>query len=58
MKEQSPEKQLAGFIAKYTPEVAGVAHAALAKMRNAEFVTGDPEFKSVEKEIKINWLAK
>ena len=30
--------------------------AALAKMRNAEFVTGDPEFKSVEKEIKINWL--
>ena len=32
--------------------------AALAKMRNAEFVTGDPEFKSVEKEIKINWLVK
>ena len=30
--------------------------AALAKMRNAEFVTGDPEFKSIEKEIKINWL--
>ena len=30
--------------------------AALAKMRNAEFVTGDPEFKEVEKEIKINWL--
>jgi len=27
-------------------------------MRNAEFVTGDPEFKSVEKEIKINWLVK
>jgi predicted nucleic acid-binding protein len=30
--------------------------AALAKIRNAEFVTGDPEFKEVEKEIKINWL--
>jgi predicted nucleic acid-binding protein len=30
--------------------------AALAKIKNAEFVTGDPEFKSVEKEIKINWL--
>ena len=30
--------------------------AALARMRNAEFVTGDPEFKSIEKEIKINWL--
>ena len=33
MKEESPEKQLAGFIAKYTPEVAAVAQAALAKMR-------------------------
>jgi predicted nucleic acid-binding protein len=31
--------------------------AALAKIKNAEFVTGDPEFKQVEKEIKINWLA-
>ncbi len=29
----SPEKQLAGFIAKYTPEVQSVATAALAKMR-------------------------
>ncbi|MEO6725335.1 MAG: DUF1801 domain-containing protein [Blastocatellia bacterium] len=33
MKEESPEKQLAGFIAKYTPEVAAAAQAALAKMR-------------------------
>ena len=30
--------------------------AALAKQQNAELVTGDPEFKAVEKEIKINWL--
>jgi len=30
--------------------------AALAGVRNAELVTGDPEFKEVEKEIKINWL--
>ncbi len=29
----SPEKQLAGFIAKFTPEVAALAEAALAKMR-------------------------
>lgn len=29
---------------------------ALAKFRNAELVTGDPEFKEVEKEIKIHWL--
>ena len=30
--------------------------AALAKIRNVEFITGDPEFKEVEKEIKIGWL--
>jgi len=33
MREPSPEKQLAGFIAKYTPEVAALAQAALGKMR-------------------------
>ena len=30
--------------------------AALAKSKNAELVTGDPEFKEMEKEIKIGWL--
>lgn len=30
--------------------------AALAKIRNAELVTGDPDFKQVEGEIKISWL--
>jgi predicted nucleic acid-binding protein len=30
--------------------------AALAKLRNAELVTGDKEFKKVEKDIKISWL--
>lgn len=29
---------------------------ALAKQRKAELVTGDPEFKTVEGEIKITWL--
>lgn len=29
----SPEDALAGFIAKYNPEIAALAHAALAKMR-------------------------
>lgn len=32
--------------------------AALAKSKKAELVTADHEFKAVEKEIKINWLAK
>ena len=30
--------------------------AALAKLRNAELITGDPDFKTVESEIKIGWL--
>ncbi len=29
---------------------------ALAHLKKAELYTGDPEFKSVEKEIKIVWL--
>ena len=33
MKDKSSEKQLAAFIAKYTPEIGALAHAALAKMR-------------------------
>jgi predicted nucleic acid-binding protein len=30
--------------------------AALAKRENAEIYTGDPEFKMVEREIKVVWL--
>jgi len=30
--------------------------AALAKVKKAELVTGDKEFKSLEGEIKISWL--
>lgn len=30
--------------------------AALAKKHKADLVTGDPEFKPLEKEIKIHWL--
>ena len=49
-------KQAAIYKATCKMSYADCFGAALAKMRNAEFVTGDPEFKSVEKEIKINWL--
>ena len=30
--------------------------AALSKRENAEISTGDPEFKAVEREIKVVWL--
>ena len=34
LKQKSPKDQLAGFLAKYTPEVASQARAALALMRS------------------------
>jgi ribonuclease VapC len=46
----------AEFKARHKISLADAFAAALAKERKAELVTGDPEFKSVEKEIKINWL--
>jgi predicted nucleic acid-binding protein len=30
--------------------------AALAKQKKADFYTGDPEFRTVEKDVKIVWL--
>lgn len=48
--------QAAIFKATCKMSYADCFGAALAKIKNAEFVTGDPEFKEVEKEIKINWL--
>ena len=30
--------------------------ATLAKLRKAELVTGDEEFRQIEKEIKILWI--
>lgn len=35
---------------------AGAFAAALAKLRNAELITGDRDFKAIEGEIKIGWL--
>jgi len=43
---------------EYDLGLADAFAAALAKHKKAELVTADHEFKSVEKEIKINWLAK
>lgn len=48
---------LAGdFKARFRMSLADAFAAALAKERKAELVTGDPEFKALEKEIKITWL--
>jgi predicted nucleic acid-binding protein len=49
-------RQAAIYKASYRVAYADAFAAALAKERRAELVTGDPEFKPLEKEIKINWL--
>ena len=46
----------ANFKARFKMSLADAFAAALAKEKKAELVTGDPEFKALEKEIKIHWL--
>ena len=48
--------QAAVFKASYRLSLADAFAAALAKEKKAELVTGDPEFKALEKEVKILWL--
>ena len=46
----------ADFKARFRMSLADAFAAALAKDKKTELVTGDPEFKGLEKEIKILWL--
>jgi ribonuclease VapC len=57
---QPANRELADMAADFKSRVgfslADAFAAALAKKLKAELVTGDPEFKAVEKEIKLQWL--
>lgn len=46
----------ARFKSKHRLAYADCFAAALAKIHDAELVTGDPEFKQLEGEIQIHWL--
>lgn len=46
----------ADFKARYRLNLADAFAAALAKERKTDLITGDPEFKPLEKEIKITWV--
>ena len=46
----------ADFKARFKMSLADAFAAALAKEKKAELVTGDTEFKALEREIKIHWL--
>ena len=48
--------QAADYKTAHKMSLADAFAAALAKEKKAELVTGDPEFKALDKEIKINWL--
>ncbi len=48
----------ADYKARHKMSLADAFAAALAKSKSAELVTGDSEFKPLEKDIKINWLVK
>lgn len=53
-------RRLADTAAEYKSahkmSLADAFAAALAKEKKAELITGDSEFKALEKEIKIHWL--
>jgi len=46
----------ADFKARFKLSLADAFAVALAKEKRSELITGDPEFKPLEKEIKIHWL--
>jgi len=46
----------AQFKASHRISLADAFAAALAKNRKCQLVTGDPEFKAIERELKIAWL--
>lgn len=48
--------QAADFKSRHKISYADAFAAALAKQRNAELVTGDPEFRALDSEIRIHWL--
>ncbi|HWX19688.1 MAG TPA: type II toxin-antitoxin system VapC family toxin [Candidatus Binatia bacterium] len=50
-------RQAAIFKATHKMSYADCFAAALAKIKNVELLTGDPEFKAVEGDVKVSWLA-
>jgi PIN domain nuclease of toxin-antitoxin system len=49
-------REAARFKACYKLSYADCFAAALAKMHKGEVITGDKEFKAIEKEINVYWL--
>jgi predicted nucleic acid-binding protein len=50
-------QEAAKYKSKHRMSYADCFAAALTRHKNAVLLTGDPEFKQVEREISIQWLA-
>ena len=48
--------EAAGFKSKHKMSFADCFAAALARQKNANLITGDQEFRQVQKEISLTWL--
>jgi predicted nucleic acid-binding protein len=46
----------ARFKSQYRLSYADCFAAALARQLNTEVITGDPEFRQLEQEVKVHWL--
>lgn len=49
--------EAAGFKSKHKMSFADCFAAALARQKNANLITGDSEFKQVQRDISITWLS-
>jgi ribonuclease VapC len=55
--DQTLTREAARFKARFRIVYADCFAAALAKRHKATVLTGDPEFRQIEKEVKVLWLA-
>jgi ribonuclease VapC len=55
--DQTLTREAARFKARFRIAYADCFAAALAKRHKATVLTGDPEFRQIEKEVKVLWLA-
>ena len=54
--DQNMTQEAAILKGKYKVAYADCFAVALARQKNAEILTGDPEFKKFKEKIKINWI--
>ncbi len=54
--DETLTRQAAQFKAFHKMSYADAFAAALAKIKHADLMTGDPEFKALTQEISVAWI--